>query len=80
MLLIYYSVKQCKSTIKDNARTPLLSKSGKLTGLGKAIYDLISNGIKGTLRREAVSSTIGELCVCVFKLFICSSLYFTCSI
>lgn len=37
--------------------------------MGRAIYELFSNGIKGTIRRDAVSSAVGELCVSIIILY-----------
>ena len=53
-ILFYFSFKLLKTYIKDADKTPLLSKTGKLTGISRALYELFVQGVRGNLRKEAV--------------------------
>lgn len=49
--------------LKDESKTPLFDRSGKPTNIVKFINDLIDKGVKGTLKKESVVSTLQELVV-----------------
>lgn len=49
--------------IKDEERSPLFTKSGKLSGLSQTIYDLLISGIKGYLKRDAVLTALSDISV-----------------
>lgn len=65
-LSLYSSLKQCKALIKDK-ESPLLSPTpatkGQKTrnGLVRGIYEVLSRGIRGSLRRDSVLATLTEL-------------------
>lgn len=56
-------MKQCKTLLKDK-ESPLLSptgKSGKRNGLVRGIYEVLSRGVRGSLKRDSVLATLTEL-------------------
>lgn len=62
-MLIYFSVKYVTQSIKDEDKSPLFTKSGKLSGLSQNLYDLMLCGIRGTLKRDAVLLVLREISV-----------------
>lgn len=52
-------------SIKDEEKTPLFTKSGKLSGLSQNIYDLMLCGLRGNLKKDAVLSALREITVSV---------------
>ncbi|XP_063616072.1 THO complex subunit 2 [Cydia splendana] len=55
-------IKTVTQSIKDEEKSPLLTKSGKLSGLSENIYDLLLCGLRGALKRDAVLSALQEIC------------------
>lgn len=53
-------MKQCKAVIKDK-ESPLLSPPARKNGLVRGIYELLSRGIRGGLKRDSVLATLNEL-------------------
>lgn len=49
--------------VKDEERSPLFTKSGKLSGLSQTIYDLLLSGLRGNLKKEAVLSVLRDITV-----------------
>lgn len=62
-LFFYFSIKVVTQYIKDEGKSPLFTKSGKLSGLSQSIYDLLLSGLKGYLKKEAVISALREISV-----------------
>lgn len=56
-------MKMVNQYIKDEERSPLFTKSGKLSGLSQTIYDLLISGIKGYLKRDAVLTALSDISV-----------------
>ncbi|KAH9641004.1 hypothetical protein HF086_015100 [Spodoptera exigua] len=56
-------VKHVTQFIKDEDKSPLFTKSGKLSGLSQTIYDLLLCGLRGNLKKEAVLSVLREITV-----------------
>lgn len=59
------SLKQCKALIKEK-ESPLFSsptgaKAKRSNGLVRGLYELLSRGIRGTLKRDTVLATLSEL-------------------
>lgn len=50
-------------SIKDDDKSPLFTKSGKLSGLSLNIYDLLLSGLKGVLKKDAVLYVLKEIAV-----------------
>lgn len=59
----FCSIKYVTQSIKDDDKSPLFTKSGKLSGLSLNIYDLLLSGLKGTLKKDAVLSVLKEISV-----------------
>lgn len=60
--LIYCSFKQIKAAIKED-ESVLLAKKSKGVDVGRAIYELIQNGIKGVIKKDALITTLTDLTV-----------------
>ncbi|XP_045492361.1 THO complex subunit 2 [Colias croceus] len=54
-------VKLLTQYIKDEGKSPLFTKSGKLSGLSQSIYDLLLCALKGYLKKDAVISVLREI-------------------
>lgn len=63
MFYKFFSIKYVTQSIKDEEKSPLFTKSGKLSGLSQNIYDLLLCGLRGNLKRDAVLSVLREICV-----------------
>lgn len=62
-ILICFSVKSVTQSIKDEDKSPLFSKSGKLSGISQTLYDLVLSGLRGALKKDAVLSVLREITV-----------------
>lgn len=49
--------------VKDEGKTPLFSKSGKLSGLSQSIYDVLLCGLRGNLKKDAVVAILHDITV-----------------
>jgi hypothetical protein len=58
-----FSVKLCIQLLKDETKSPVFDKSGKVSSIITNINALIDKGLKGQLKVEAVVSTLQELVV-----------------
>ncbi|XP_022828903.1 THO complex subunit 2 isoform X1 [Spodoptera litura] len=56
-------VKHVTQFIKDEDKSPLFTKSGKLSGLSQTMYDLLLCGLRGNLKKEAVLSVLRDITV-----------------
>lgn len=65
MFYIYFSLKTISQYIKDDTKSPLFSKSGKLSGLSQCIYDLLLCGIRGVLKKDSVISALRDMVVSI---------------
>uniref|UniRef100_A0A182M4N4 THO complex subunit 2 n=1 Tax=Anopheles culicifacies TaxID=139723 RepID=A0A182M4N4_9DIPT len=54
-------LKQCKALLKDDQQSPLFGKNERTKGISRAIYELISRGIHGQLKKDSVLQILGEL-------------------
>ncbi|XP_013175234.1 PREDICTED: THO complex subunit 2 isoform X1 [Papilio xuthus] len=54
-------IKTVTQYVKDEGKTPLFSKSGKLSGLSQIIYDLLLCGLRGNLKKDAVVSILHDI-------------------
>jgi THO complex subunit 2 len=54
-------VKLCIQLLKDETKSPVFDKSGKVSSIITNINALIDKGLKGQLKVEAVVSTLQEL-------------------
>ncbi|XP_052864663.1 THO complex subunit 2 [Anopheles cruzii] len=54
-------LKQCKALLKDDQQSPLFGKNERKAGISRAIYELISRGIHGQLKKDSVLLMLGEL-------------------
>ncbi|XP_044748967.1 THO complex subunit 2 isoform X1 [Coccinella septempunctata] len=55
--------KLCVQLVKDDTRSPLFDKNGKLTEITSYINILIEKGLQGTIRKESVVGVLQELVV-----------------
>ncbi|XP_058449396.1 THO complex subunit 2 [Malaya genurostris] len=53
-------LKQCKALLKEDS-SPLFVKNDRKSGISRAIYDLVSHGIRGHIKKEQVLAMLGEL-------------------
>lgn len=60
---LYFSIKYVTQFAKDGERSPLFSKSGKLSGISHTLYDLLLCGLRGNLKKDAVLSVLREISV-----------------
>lgn len=67
-LLHYFSIKSLTQHIKEEGKTPLFSKSGKLSGISQNIYDLLLSGLQGFLKKDAVISVLKDIAVGIYNL------------
>lgn len=63
IVYFYFSVKTVSQYIKDEGKSPLFSKSGKLSGVSQSIYDLLLSGLHGNLKKDAVISVLHDIAV-----------------
>lgn len=56
-----YSLKQCKALLKEESGSPLLGQNDRKTGIARAIYELVSHGIRGPIKKESALVMLGEL-------------------
>ncbi|XP_075972929.1 THO complex subunit 2-like protein isoform X2 [Anticarsia gemmatalis] len=56
-------IKYVSQFVKDEDRSPLFSKSGKLSGLSQTVYDLLLSGLRGNLKKDAVLSVLRDISV-----------------
>lgn len=56
--------------VKDDDKSPLFTKSGKLSGLSQTIYDLLLSGLRGNLKKDAVLSVLKDITVSCFVFFL----------
>ncbi|VVC89140.1 unnamed protein product [Leptidea sinapis] len=54
-------VKFITQHIKDENKSPLFTKSGKLSGFSQGLYDLLICGLKGYLKKDAVILVLREI-------------------
>uniref|UniRef100_A0A182PCL3 THO complex subunit 2 n=1 Tax=Anopheles epiroticus TaxID=199890 RepID=A0A182PCL3_9DIPT len=54
-------LKHCKGLLKDDQQSPLFGKNERKNGISRAIYELISRGIHGSLKKDSVLQMLGEL-------------------
>ena len=52
--------------VKDDDRSPLFTKSGKVSGLSQTIYDLLLSALRGNLKKEAVISVLRDIAVSAY--------------
>lgn len=65
-------MKACIQFVKDDTRTPLLDSNNKPSAFSRYINELIEKGVKGTLKKESVISTLQELVVIVLLVYLIS--------
>ncbi|KAI5636701.1 transcription- and export-related complex subunit domain-containing protein [Phthorimaea operculella] len=56
-------IKTVTQFIKDDEKSPLFTKSGKLSGVSQSIYDLLLSGLRGALKRDAVLNVLKDITV-----------------
>ncbi|CAH0721695.1 unnamed protein product, partial [Brenthis ino] len=56
-------IKSLTQYIKEEGKTPLFSKSGKLSGVSQNIYDLLLCGLRGVLKKDAVISVLKDITI-----------------
>lgn len=56
-------MKHCKGLLKDEQQSPLFGKGERKNGISRAIYELVSRGIHGQVKKESVLQMLGELVV-----------------
>uniref|UniRef100_A0A182MYW7 THO complex subunit 2 n=1 Tax=Anopheles dirus TaxID=7168 RepID=A0A182MYW7_9DIPT len=54
-------LKHCKTLLKDDKQSPLFGKNERKNGISRAIYELVSRGIRGQLKKDSVLQMLGEL-------------------
>ncbi|XP_049865529.1 THO complex subunit 2 isoform X2 [Pectinophora gossypiella] len=54
-------IKTVTQYIKDDDKSPLFTKSGKLSGVSQSMYDLLLSGLRGTLKKDAVLSVLRDI-------------------
>ncbi|XP_013134643.1 PREDICTED: THO complex subunit 2 [Papilio polytes] len=54
-------IKTVTQYVKDEGKTPLFSKSGKLSGLSQSIYDVLLCGLRGNLKKDAVVAILHDI-------------------
>uniref|UniRef100_A0A182R0W0 THO complex subunit 2 n=1 Tax=Anopheles farauti TaxID=69004 RepID=A0A182R0W0_9DIPT len=54
-------LKHCKTLLKDDKQSPLFAKNDRKNGISRAIYELVSRGIRGQLKKDSVLQMLGEL-------------------
>ncbi|XP_053599966.1 THO complex subunit 2 [Plodia interpunctella] len=54
-------IKNVTQSIKDEEKSPLFTKSGKLSGVSQSLYDLLLCGLRGNLKKDIVLSTLKEI-------------------
>nr|XP_040234043.2 THO complex subunit 2 isoform X2 [Anopheles coluzzii] len=54
-------LKHCKGLLKDEQQSPLFGKGERKNGISRAIYELVSRGIHGQVKKESVLQMLGEL-------------------
>ncbi|XP_058121389.1 THO complex subunit 2 [Anopheles ziemanni] len=55
-------LKQCKAIVKDDPQqSPLFAKNERKSGISRAIYELISRGIHGQLKKDSVLQMLAEV-------------------
>lgn len=54
-------MKQCKALLKEDSGSPLLGENGRKTDIARAIYELVSHGIRGPIKKESALVMLGEL-------------------
>jgi hypothetical protein len=57
-----FSFKQIKAAIKED-ESILIVKKSKSIDVGRAIYDLVYNGIKGVIKKDSLMAAIEEITV-----------------
>lgn len=73
---LIYSTKYVTQSVKDEDKSPLFSKSGKLSGLSQNIYDLLLCGLRGNLKKDAIISVLREITVSKALMFALFALIF----
>ncbi|XP_055542329.1 THO complex subunit 2 [Wyeomyia smithii] len=53
-------LKQCKALLKEDT-SPLFAKNDRRSGVSRAIYELVSHGVRGHIKKESVLAMLGEL-------------------
>ncbi|GAB0096451.1 THO complex subunit 2 [Sergentomyia squamirostris] len=53
-------LRQCKKALKEN-QSPLFAKSDRKTSIPHTVYELLSHGVRGHLRKDSVLSALSEL-------------------
>lgn len=61
--MVCFSLKVCKPLLKDESKSPVFTKSGKATLINNYVYSLIAKGVRGSLKKESVVSTLSDLVV-----------------
>lgn len=54
--------------VKDEEKSPLFTKSGKLSGMSQSIYDLLLCGLRGYLKKDAVLCVLKDIVVSRYDL------------
>ncbi|XP_055634886.1 THO complex subunit 2 isoform X2 [Toxorhynchites rutilus septentrionalis] len=53
-------LKQCKAMLKEDT-SPLFAKNDRKLGISRAIYELVSRGIRGQIKKESALTMLGDL-------------------
>ncbi|GBP63211.1 THO complex subunit 2 [Eumeta japonica] len=56
-------IKSVSQLIKDEEKTPVFTKSDRLSGLSQIVYNLLLSGIRGLLRKDAVVCTLRDITI-----------------
>lgn len=66
--MYHFSMKIVSQNIKDEDKSPLFTKSSKLSGLSQTIYDLLASGTRGFLKKDYVVSALHDISVSIFNI------------
>ena len=58
--VLFRSLKQCKAVPKEYT-SPLFAKNARKSGISRAIYELVSHGIRVQIKKESALVMLGEL-------------------
>lgn len=61
--LVCFRLKTVSQYVKDEAKSPLFTKSGKLSGISETLYYLLLSGVKGQLKLDNVLTALKEVTV-----------------
>jgi hypothetical protein len=65
--MLFNSFRQIKAAIKED-ESILLTKKTKGLDISRAIYDIVQNGVKGSIKKELLSSALSELAVSYYEI------------